>query len=172
MDLIDAVNYASLAGGFFIAFALGSNDVANSMASAVGARALTIRQAVCIAAILNFLGAVFMGAHDTATISKGIIDPSYFQEPNVLALGMFSTLLAAGFFVLLSTLFNLLVSSTHAVIGALIGFGLIEQSPEAVEWGKLLDVAMSWVLTPLLAPVLGYLLVRASVRQCCGPAKR
>lgn len=160
MDLIDILFYASIGGGFFMAFALGANDVANSMASAVGSRAITIRQAVFIAAVLNFTGALLLGSHVTATISEGIINQQVITDDNTMALGMFATLLSAAFFVLLSTFFSLPVSSTHAVIGALIGFGLVTGGVPAVQWSTLIHVVLSWVLTPFIALCIAATLVK------------
>ncbi|MBU4192382.1 MAG: inorganic phosphate transporter, partial [Proteobacteria bacterium] len=99
MDIYDLFFYLSLGAGFLMAFNLGANDVANSMASAVGARAISVRQAVFIASILNFVGAVFMGSHVTATVSKGIINSSAISDPKLMMIGMFSALLAAALWV-------------------------------------------------------------------------
>jgi len=171
MGLIETIFLVSVAGGFLMAFALGSNDVANSMAAAVGAKAITIRQAVFIAAGLNFIGAVFMGAHVTSTISRGIVDPAAVDDSAVMALGMLATLIAAALFVLASTLFRLPVSSTHAVIGALVGFGLMAGGPEVVQWGELVDVVLSWVLTPLIALGLSFALIRFIGRMVLRPGQ-
>lgn len=154
MTFFDVFFYLSLFGGFLMAFSLGANDVANSMASAVGAKAITVRQALLIASVMNLLGAVYLGSHVTATISKGIISADTLADPRVLTLGMFSTLLTAGLWVLLSTLTGLPVSSTHSVIGGLIGFGLVAAGPEAVHWAKLQEVLLSWILTPVMAGIV------------------
>jgi inorganic phosphate transporter, PiT family len=156
MDIYDLFFYASLGAGFLMAFNLGANDVANSMASAVGARAITIRQAVFIAGILNFIGAVFLGSHVTATISKGIIDPSQISDPKVLMIGMFSALLAASLWVLVATLTALPVSSTHSIVGAIMGFGIVAGGPGVVKWATMGGVVLSWIISPLFAAMVAY----------------
>ncbi len=139
-----------------MAFSLGANDAANSMASAVGAKAITIRQAVFIAGIMNFSGAVFLGAHVTATISKGIVDPLVFTDPKILTLGMFATLLTAGTWVLLSTVTGFPVSSTHAIVGGLMGFGVVAGGVDSVQWGKLFEIFLSWIVSPALGGLVAW----------------
>lgn len=157
MDFYDLFFYLSMGGGLLMAFALGANDVANSMASAVGARAITVRQAVLIAALLNFVGAVLLGSQVTATISKGIIDPTAISDPRVLTLGMFSSLLAAGVWVLVATLTSLPVSSTHSIVGAILGFGFLVGGPGVVNWLKMGGIIMSWIISPFFAAIIGFL---------------
>lgn len=158
MDIYDLFFYMSLGAGFLMAFNLGANDVANSMASAVGARAITVRQAVFIASILNFMGAVFLGSHVTATVSKGIINASEISDPTVVMVGMFAALLAAGIWVLISTLTSLPVSSTHSIVGAIMGFGIVAGGPGVVNWLKMGGIVMSWIISPFLAAGLSYLI--------------
>lgn len=158
MTFFDVFFYLSIFGGFLMAFSLGANDAANSMASAVGAKAITIRQAVFIAGIMNFIGAVFLGAHVTATISKGIVDPAVLADPKILTLGMFSTLLTAGTWVLLSTLTGFPVSSTHAIVGGLMGFGVVAGGAEAVQWGKLTEIFLSWIISPALGGLVAWII--------------
>jgi inorganic phosphate transporter, PiT family len=158
MDIYDLFFYGSLAAGFLMAFNLGANDVANSMASAVGSRAITIRQALFIAGSLNFVGAVFLGSHVTATISKGIIDPSRIADPKVLMVGMFAALLAASLWVLVATLTALPVSSTHSIVGAIMGFGIVAGGPEVVRWGTMSGVVLSWIISPLFAAMVAFLI--------------
>lgn len=158
MDFYDLFFYLSMAAGLLMAFGLGANDVANSMASAVGARAISVRQAVYIAGILNFVGAVFLGSQVTATISKGIIDPSTITDPQVLTLGMFSALLAAGLWVVVATLTSLPVSSTHSIVGAILGFGFLVGGPDTVNWLKMGGIVMSWIISPFFAATIGFLI--------------
>ncbi|WP_147820078.1 inorganic phosphate transporter [Salidesulfovibrio onnuriiensis] len=155
MDLYDLFFYMSLFAGFMMAFNLGANDVANSMASAVGAKAITVRQAVLIAGVLNFAGAVFLGSHVTATVSKGIIDPSRI-DATVMMIGMFSALLAAGVWVLIATLTSLPVSSTHSIVGAITGFGISAGGMDVVNWLKMGGIVMSWVISPFFAAIIGF----------------
>lgn len=156
MDIYDLFLYMSLGAGFLMAFNLGANDVANSMASAVGARAITIKQAVFIASILNFVGAVFLGSHVTSTISKGIINPAAIADPKIMMIGMFAALLAAAAWVLIATLTSLPVSSTHSIVGAITGFGLIAGGPDVVNWLKMGGIVLSWVISPFLAAFIAF----------------
>ncbi|WP_028588609.1 inorganic phosphate transporter [Desulfocurvus vexinensis] len=158
MDLYDLFFLLSLAAGFLMAFNLGANDVANSMASAVGARAITVKQAVFIAGILNFVGAVFLGSHVTATVSKGIINPAGISDPQLILIGMFSALLAAALWVLIATLTGLPVSSTHSIVGAILGFGIVAGGPSVVQWSKLGGVVASWFVSPFFAALVGFLI--------------
>jgi len=156
MDIYDLFFYMSLGAGFLMAFNLGANDVANSMASAVGARAITVRQAVFIASILNFVGAVVLGSHVTSTISKGIINPAAITDPKIIMIGMFAALLAAAVWVLIATLTSLPVSSTHSIVGAIMGFGLVAGGPDVVNWLKMGGIVMSWIISPFLAAGIAY----------------
>ena len=158
MDIYDIFFYLSLGGGFLMAFNLGANDVANSMASAVGAKAISVRQAVFIASILNFIGAVFLGSHVTATVSKGIINPAQIADPKLIMIGMFSALLAAGIWVLIATLTALPVSSTHSIVGAIMGFGLVAGGPDVVNWLKMGGVVLSWIISPFAAAAIAFLI--------------
>ncbi|NCC26520.1 MAG: inorganic phosphate transporter, partial [Deltaproteobacteria bacterium] len=158
MDLYDLFFYLSLGAGFLMAFNLGANDVANSMASAVGAKAISVRQAVLIAGILNFVGAVFLGSHVTATISKGIIDPSQISDPKLLMIGMFAALLSASLWVMVATLTALPVSSTHSIVGSIMGFGLVAGGPSVVNWLKMGGIVMSWIISPFFAATIAYLI--------------
>ncbi len=157
MTIYDWFLILSLFAGFMMAFNLGANDVANSMASAVGAKAITVRQAVMIAGGLNFLGAVFLGANVTATIKKGIIDPSMITDPNVMMIGMFAALLSAGLWVLIATLTALPVSSTHSIVGSLLGFGFVAGGPGVVHWVKMGGIVLSWIISPFVGAVIAYL---------------
>ena len=158
MDLYDLFFYLSLGAGFFMAFNLGANDVANSMASAVGARAISVRQAVFIAGILNFVGAVFLGSHVTATISKGIINAQYINDPKIIMIGMFAALISAAMWVLIATLTALPVSSTHSIVGGILGFGMVAGGPSVVNWLKMGGIVLSWIISPFFAATIAYLI--------------
>lgn len=144
-------------GGVLMAFNLGANDVANSMASAVGARAITVRQAVLIAAVLNFVGAVFLGSHVTATISKGIINPEMITDQRLLMIGMLAALISAALWVLAATLTALPVSSTHSIVGSILGFGFVAGGPEVVNWGKMGGIVLSWIISPFFGALVSWL---------------
>lgn len=141
-----------------MAFSLGANDVANSMAPAVGARAITVRQAVIIAGSLTFVGAVFLGAHVTATITRGIINPEHIADPKIMLLGMFASLVAAALWVLLASLTSLPVSSTHSIVGSILGFSLVAGGPNVVNWWVLSGVVASWFISPIFAGAIAYLI--------------
>lgn len=141
--------------GLYMAANIGANDLANAMGTSVGSGAVTLKQAVGISIISNTLGAVLAGGYVTNTISKGIIDPAFLVgEPNMLMLGMFAALLAAGICVHLATFFGLPVSTTHAIVGAVVGFGIISVGTGAVTWSKVVSIATSWIISPVAGGVI------------------
>jgi PiT family inorganic phosphate transporter len=142
--------------GFYMAWNIGANDVANSMASAVGAKAITIRQAIFIAGILNVVGAVFIGSHVTDTIRKGIVATTVMSDPHLAMLGALSALLAAALWVSFATWRSLPVSTTHSIVGAMIGFGIVAGGFSVIQWGKLGAVVLSWVISPVFSLMIGY----------------
>ncbi len=150
--------------GFYMAWNIGANDVANSMASAVGAKAITIRQAVFIAGILNIVGAVFIGSHVTKTIRKGIVSTDILADPHVALIGALAALLAAALWVSFATWKSLPVSTTHSIVGAMIGFGIMAGGFSVINWGKLAAVVLSWVISPVFAMVIGYLMFKTIVK--------
>ncbi|HMA83127.1 MAG TPA: inorganic phosphate transporter, partial [Candidatus Thermoplasmatota archaeon] len=147
-----------------MAWSIGANDVANSMASAVGAKAITFKQAVVIAGILSVVGAVFVGEHVVETVKGNIVDIAMIPNSSILLLGFISALLAAAFWVTLSTWFEMPISTTHSLIGALMGFGLIAGGISSIHWGKIGSVAMSWVLSPVFGCVLAFLVFKIIVK--------
>jgi PiT family inorganic phosphate transporter len=142
--------------GFYMAWNIGANDVANSMASAVGARAITIKQAIFIAGILNIVGAVFIGSHVTNTIRKGIVSPQVMSDPHLALIGALSALLAAAIWVSFATWRSLPVSTTHSIVGAMIGFGIMAGGFSVINWLKLGAVVLSWVISPVFSMVIGF----------------
>lgn len=149
MNIDIAILAAASLVGLYVAGNIGANDLANAMGTSVGSGALTLRQAIWISIIANLLGAVLAGGHVTSTISKGMIDPALLaNEPNKLMFGMFAALIAAGFWVHLSTYLGLPVSTTHAIVGAVVGFGIICVGAGAVSWTKIATIAVSWVVSP------------------------
>ena len=150
--------------GFYMAWNIGANDVANSMASAVGAKAITIRQAIFIAGILNIVGAVFIGSHVTKTIRKGIVSTDILADPHVALIGALSALLAAALWVSFATWRSLPVSTTHSIVGAMIGFGIMAGGFSVINWGKLAAVVLSWVISPVFAMVIGFLMFKTIVK--------
>lgn len=135
--------------GLYMAANIGANDLANAMGTSVGSGAITLKQAVVISIIGNTLGAVLAGGHVTNTISKGIIDPVLLAgDPNKLLLGMFAALISAGICVHAATIMGLPVSTTHAIVGAVVGFGVLSVGVDAVTWSKVISIAASWVISP------------------------
>lgn len=142
--------------GLFMAWGIGANDVANAMAPAVGSRSITIRQAVIIAAIFEFSGAVLAGGGVTSTIRKGIVDASLFAAtPDLLVFGMLASLLAAGTWLLVASKYGWPVSTTHSIVGAVTGFAVAALGMNAVQWPQLGKIVMSWFISPVLAGVIG-----------------
>ncbi len=145
--------------GFLMAWGIGANDVANAMGTSVGTRSLSIRQAIVIAMIFEFAGAYLAGGEVTSTIKDGIIDTTAFvSQPDVLVLGMIASLLAAGVWLVLASHYGWPVSTTHSIIGAIVGFAVISVGPQSVQWAKFGGIVGSWIVTPALSGVLAYLL--------------
>ncbi|AFT66354.1 MAG: inorganic phosphate transporter [Cycloclasticus pugetii] len=148
--------------GLFMAWGIGANDVANAMATSVGSKAITIKQAVIIAAIFEFSGAILAGGQVTSTIRKGIVDVSDLgATPEILIFGMLAALLAAGTWLLVASFKGWPVSTTHSIVGSIVGFAIVGMSMDAVYWGKLGTIVMSWVTSPLLAGAISYMLFRS-----------
>lgn len=146
--------------GLYMTWGIGANDLANAMGTSVGAGAVTVRQAIVIAMIFEFLGAVLAGGHVTTTIRKGIIDPSgIVNNPEILVYGMLASLLAAAVWLMIASAKGWPVSTTHSIIGALIGFAIVGISPDAVKWGKVGSVVMSWLISPLVGGTISFILV-------------
>ena len=143
--------------GFFMAWGIGANDVANAMGTSVGSRALTIKQAILIAMVFEFLGAYLAGGEVTSTIRKGIIDPAVMEgNPELMVYGMMSALLAAGTWLLIASLKGWPVSTTHSIVGAIVGFAAVGISVDAIHWGKVGSIVASWVVSPVLAGSISF----------------
>lgn len=157
MSTLALIQIVTLLLGFYMAWNIGANDVANAMGTSVGSKALSLRNAVILAAFLEFAGAYFVGSEVSETIQKGIIDPSVFHDnPTIFVLGMMGSLLATGALLQVASYFGLPISTTHAIVGAVIGFGAVVGGMEAVHWHELLWIAGSWILSPLLSGLLSY----------------
>jgi PiT family inorganic phosphate transporter len=159
--------YILIAGyilGFYMAWNIGANDVANSMASAVGAKAITVRQAVFIAGILNVVGAVFIGSHVTNTIRKGIISTEILADPHIALIGALSALLAAALWVSFATWKSLPVSTTHSIVGSMIGFGIMAGGFSVIKWSKLAAVVLSWVISPVFSLIIAFVMFKLIIK--------
>ncbi|MDP6601756.1 MAG: anion permease [Phycisphaerales bacterium] len=149
----------ALAFGFYMAWNIGANDVANAMGTSVGSGALTLRRAVLVAAVLEFAGAFLVGSHVSDTVRKGIVDPVIFAgDPQAFVLGMLAALLAAGVWLQTASYFGWPVSTTHSIVGAIIGFGVVYGGMAAVHWDKVGTIAMSWVVSPLLSGSISFII--------------
>jgi inorganic phosphate transporter, PiT family len=145
--------------GLYMAWGIGANDVANAMATSVGSRAVTVKQAILIAAVFEFLGAFLAGGEVTSTIRTGIIDPDLLaEEPNKLISGMLAALLAAAVWLTIASRKGWPVSTTHSIVGAIVGFAVVGIGVSAVNWGQVASIAASWVLSPVLAGTIAFLL--------------
>ena len=153
--------YVALAAlfGIFMAWGIGANDVANAMATSAGSKALTIRQAILVAAVFEFLGAVLAGGEVTSTIRKGIVDTDLLTgSPELLIYGMLASLLSAGTWLLVASRKGWPVSTTHTIVGAIVGFAAVGIGIDAVQWGKVGTIVMSWVVSPLTAGIIAFLI--------------
>ncbi len=145
--------------GIFMAWGIGANDVANAMATSVGSKALTIKQAILVAAIFEFLGAVLAGGAVTSTIRKGIVDAELLSgSPELLVYGMLAALLAAGTWLLIASHKGWPVSTTHSIVGAIVGFAAVGIGVDAVHWEKVGTIVLSWVVSPVTAGFIAFLI--------------
>lgn len=148
--------------GLFMAWGIGANDVANAMGTSVGSRALTMKQAILIAMMFEFLGAYLAGGEVTATIRSGIIDPELLHDnPELLVYGMLSALLAAGTWLMIASILGWPVSTTHSIVGAIIGFASVGISVDAVDWSAVTSIVSSWVVSPVIAGFLAFWIFRS-----------
>ncbi len=161
MDIIAAhgTSFITIAVIFalFMTWGIGANDVANALGTSVGSGAITVRTAIIIAAIFEFLGAAIAGGHVTKTIRKGIIDPTpIVEQPEVLVFGMLAALLATAIWLLIASWKGWPVSTTHSIVGALVGFGIVGIGFDAVNWGKIGQIGASWVISPVVGGVVAF----------------
>ncbi len=148
-----------LLSGFYMAWNIGANDVSNAMGTSVGSGALTLLKAVIIAGILEFAGAFLLGGHVSKTIQQGIVDPSAFaMRPNWLLFGMLATLLATASWLQIASFFGWPVSTTHAIIGALLGVGWVAGGTSAIQWSEVGQIAASWVISPAMSALFSFLI--------------
>ena len=155
----------AIAFGLYMTWGIGANDVANAMGTSVGSGAITVKQAIIIAAIFEFAGAFIAGGNVTSTIRKGIVDPSSITgQPEILVFGMLAALLAAAVWLMVASWRGWPVSTTHSIVGALVGFAIAGLGLEAVHWGKIGQIAASWVVSPALGGLIAFL-VMISIRR-------
>jgi len=143
--------------GFYMLWNIGANDVANAVGTSVGSGAINLRQAILIAAFLEFGGAFILGSNVSETIQKGIIDPKMFvNTPNIFIMGMLASLLGTALWLQFATFFRWPVSTTHAIVGSVMGFGVLVGGFQSVQWGEVGKIALSWIISPTLAGVVAF----------------
>jgi PiT family inorganic phosphate transporter len=178
MDIIILAVIALL--GLYMAWNIGANDVANSMADAVGSGALSVKQAVIAAGICEFAGAVLVGSHVTDTIRKGIVDPSALSSMSgmlegeaaaLLVIGMAAALLSAAIWLHLATWTGMPVSTTHSIVGAVAGFGIVAAGISSVNWGKMGQIVASWFISPVAGGLMAFIIFKIISRLILGNEK-
>ncbi len=163
MDIFNPFIIILVLAGLYMAWNIGANDLANAMGTSVGSGALTLKQVIIVAAVFEFAGAVFFGKRVTATIAKGIVplDTIKAIDPHLVVLGMLAAILAAGFWITLATFYNLPVSTTHSIVGAVLGFGIVAALMNIIalgdiQWGVMAKIVGSWLFSPILGAILAY----------------
>jgi inorganic phosphate transporter, PiT family len=144
---------------FYMAWNIGANDVANAMGTSVGSGALTLKWAIVVAALMEFAGAFLVGSHVTNTVRKGIIDPVVFiGDPNSYIYGMMAALLAAGTWLNIASYKGWPVSTTHSIVGSVLGFGIVFSGFSSIHWDTVSRIAASWIVSPLLSGTISFLI--------------
>jgi PiT family inorganic phosphate transporter len=157
MDITAILTILILLIGFYMAWNIGANDVSNAMGTSVGSGALTLRRAVILAGILEFCGAYFVGANVSQTMERGLVNPEIFtSQPLILVLGMCGALLGTGFWLQLASYLRWPVSTTHAIVGAIVGFGIVAGGFDAILWKEVSSIALSWVISPVISAIISY----------------
>src|SRR5579872_1210272 len=157
MEIESILQIIVLLIGFYMAWNIGANDVSNAMGTSVGSGALTLRRAVILAGILEFCGAYFVGANVSQTMERGLVDPAVFtSQPLILVLGMCGALLGTGFWLQLASYLRWPVSTTHAIVGAIVGFGIVAGGFDAILWKEVSSIALSWVISPVISAIISY----------------
>ena len=152
----------AICSGFMMSWAIGANDVANAMGTSVGSKSITVKQAIVIAIIFEALGAMLASGQVTTTLRQDIVDISLFANtPLTLVVGMLGALFSSATWLIIATVLGWPVSTTHTIVGAIIGFGLVSVGFENISWGSTLDIALSWVVTPLVSAAVAYFLFRS-----------
>ncbi|MCL2142079.1 MAG: inorganic phosphate transporter [Methanimicrococcus sp.] len=176
MDMI--LGIALILAGFYMAWNIGANDLANAMGTSVGSKALTIKKVIILAAIFELAGAVLFGGKVTGKIAKGIvpIDLIIQINPDIVAVGMLAAVLASGFWITFATFYNLPVSTTHSIVGSVLGFGLIcvyyGFIPfSVIQWIVIVQIILSWLVSPLLGGILAFIVFHIIRRQFLSKAE-
>ncbi len=166
MDIYAILTILILVIGFYMAWNIGANDVSNAMGTSVGSGALTLKRAVILAGILEFCGAYFVGANVSETMERGLVNPEIFtSQPLILVLGMCGALLGTGFWLQLASYLRWPVSTTHAIVGAIIGFGIVAGGLDAILWKEVSSIAVSWVISPVISAIISYTIFSVLQKQ-------
>ncbi|MBA2663208.1 MAG: inorganic phosphate transporter [Bradymonadaceae bacterium] len=178
---IEIILYVAVAFGFYMAWSIGANDAANAMGTSVGSKAVTFKEAVIIAAIFEFSGALIAGSSVTDTMRSKIIDPMLFADEKIVGsteghilfmLGMLAALIAAALWLHVAAVFGWPVSTTHSIVGAITGFGLVSVGPAYIQWGTLVKIVASWFISPLSGGLLAFgvfMIVRRFIFNAADP---
>ncbi|MGM0404975.1 MAG: inorganic phosphate transporter [Thermoplasmatota archaeon] len=154
----------ALAAGLYMAWNIGANDLANSMSSAVGAKAITHKQAVVIASVIAIAGALLAGEHVTSTVQVGIFDTTAIEDPYRLAIGALAAVTAAGLWITVATWKSLPISTSHSIVGGMLGFGLLAGGVGIISWGTLGRIILSWITSPIFGAIGAFLIFKLIVR--------
>ena len=166
MDLSTFLMVFAITACIYMACNIGANDVANAMGTSVGSGSLTFKQAIYVAAVAEFAGAFFVGGHVSDTIRKGMLDPTIFSDaPLHLVYGMIAALIAAALWLNIASYLGWPVSTTHSIVGAVVGFGVMAGGMDAINWSKVWSVVMSWVVSPVMGGLVAFLLFRFLTNQ-------
>ena len=166
MDLSSFLMFLAIAACIYMACNIGANDVANAMGTSVGSGSLTFKQAIYVAAVAEFSGAFFVGGHVSDTIRKGMLDPTIFADaPLHLVYGMIAALIAAALWLNFASYLGWPVSTTHSIVGAVVGFGVMAGGMDAINWSKVWSVVMSWIVSPVMGGLVAFLLFRFLTNQ-------
>ena len=161
MDLDTFLLSFAVIACIYMACNIGANDVANAMGTSVGSKALTFKQAIMIAAVAEFIGAFFVGGHVSDTIRKGMLDPTIFEAvPYHLVYGMISALIAAALWLHIASYLGWPVSTTHSIVGGVVGFGVIAGGMDVINWEKIGQVVLSWVVSPVMGGFVAFLVFK------------
>ena len=161
MDLSTFLMVFAITACIYMACNIGANDVANAMGTSVGSGSLTFKQAIYVAAVAEFAGAFFVGGHVSDTIRKGMLDPTIFSDaPLHLVYGMIAALIAAALWLNIASYLGWPVSTTHSIVGAVVGFGVMAGGMDAINWSKVWSVVMSWIVSPVMGGLVAFLLFR------------
>ena len=157
ISLLTVILVAAVVVGLYSAINIGANDVANAMATSVASGALTIKKAVLVAGICDILGAILVGSHVANTIRKGLVDPLQFSDkPFLFVFGMMAAVLGSALWVNIATYFKLPVSTTHSIIGGVVGFGLVSVGIAGIKWKIVLYVVLSWIISPVFGGIIAF----------------